>query len=63
MSKKNSATSTHTSTKVTAGQAAAVPKDPMLRQRVSIQRMQNVLLIWLDNNIENNNEDYCNSVN
>jgi hypothetical protein len=62
MDNKNSTKSGHTSSKDTPGEASAVPKGAMPRSRVNIQRVQNVLLIWLDNNIENNNEDYCNSV-
>ena len=32
------------------------------RQRANIQRVQNVLLVWLDNNIDNNTEDCQNTV-
>ena len=45
-----------------AEQASVVPKGVMLRRRVNIQRMQNVLLIWLDNNIDQNNEDCRNTI-
>jgi tetratricopeptide (TPR) repeat protein len=62
MSKKNSTTSGHTGSKANASRVAAVPKDAMPRSRVNIQRMQNVLLIWLDNNIDDNNEDCRNTV-
>jgi hypothetical protein len=62
MSKKNSATSDHTGSKANASQVAAVPKGTMPRSRVNIQRMQNVLLIWLDNNIDDSNEDCRNTV-
>jgi hypothetical protein len=34
----------------------------MPRSRVNTQRVQNVLLIWLDNNIDNNKEDCRNTV-
>jgi tetratricopeptide (TPR) repeat protein len=43
-------------------QSSAVPKGAIPRSRVNIQWMQNVLLIWLDNNIEHKNEDCRNTV-
>jgi hypothetical protein len=61
MNEKNSVTSSYTNSKGTAGQASALPKGTTPRSRVSIQRMQNVLLIWLDNNIDNNNADCRNT--
>jgi hypothetical protein len=45
-----------------AKRTSTVPKGAMPRSRVNIQRMQNVLLVWLDNNIDNNNEDCRNTV-
>ncbi|CAF1146240.1 unnamed protein product [Adineta steineri] len=32
-------------------------------QRMNMQRMQNVLLIWLDNNIDDDNVDFSNTIN
>jgi tetratricopeptide (TPR) repeat protein len=45
-----------------AKRTSTVPKDAIPRQRVNIQRMQNVLLIWLDSNIDDNKEDCRNTV-
>jgi tetratricopeptide (TPR) repeat protein len=45
-----------------AKEDSTVRKGAIPRQRVNIQRMQNVLLIWLDSNIDNNNEDCGNTV-
>jgi hypothetical protein len=44
------------------GQASAIPKSIIPRGRVNIQTMQNVLLIWLDSNIDNKNQDCRNTV-
>jgi hypothetical protein len=45
-----------------AKRTSTVPKSGMPQSLVNIQRMQNVLLIWLDNKIDNNNEDCRNTV-
>ncbi|CAF4171889.1 unnamed protein product, partial [Adineta steineri] len=37
-------------------------KDAVANQRVNMQRMQNVLVIWLDNNINDNNADCHNTI-
>ncbi|CAF1471574.1 unnamed protein product, partial [Adineta steineri] len=42
--------------------ASAVPKGAKDRQRINLQQMQNVLLIWLDNNIDENNDDCQNTI-
>ncbi|CAF4166637.1 unnamed protein product, partial [Adineta steineri] len=43
--------------------ASVAPKDAEGRRRINLQRMQNVLLIcWLDNNIDENNDDYQNNI-
>ena len=39
-------------------QAYPISKDPAGYHQVNIQIIQNVLLIWLDNNIDENNEVY-----
>ena len=62
MSNKNSETSSHTSSKANDGQVSAFPRDAIPRRHVNIQRMQNILLIWLDNSIDSNNEDCRNSI-
>ncbi len=45
-----------------AEQASAVPKSAMPGSRVNIQRVQNVLLIWLDSKIDDNDENCRNTV-
>ncbi|CAF1304562.1 unnamed protein product, partial [Adineta steineri] len=42
--------------------ASAVSKGAESRQRINLQQMQNVLLIWLDNNIDENNDDCQNTI-
>ncbi|CAF0970358.1 unnamed protein product [Adineta steineri] len=42
--------------------ASSVPKDAKGRQRINIQQMQNVLLIWLDSNIDETNNDCQNTI-
>ena len=41
---------------------STVSKRAMPRRPVNIQRMQNVLLIWLDSNIDDTNEDCHNTI-
>jgi tetratricopeptide (TPR) repeat protein len=43
-------------------QTSAHSKDLDRRQRVNIKMVQNVLLIWLDTNIDDNNEDCRNTI-
>ncbi|CAF4045318.1 unnamed protein product, partial [Adineta steineri] len=38
------------------------PEDAEGRRRINIQRMQNVLLIWLDSNIDETNNDCQNTI-
>jgi tetratricopeptide (TPR) repeat protein len=45
-----------------AKQASTVSKGDNTRQYTGIRQLQNVLLIWLDNNIDDNNEDCRNTV-
>ena len=40
-----------------AEQASTVAKDAPVRRRVDMKMVQNVLLIWLDSNIDDNNQD------
>ncbi|CAF4163781.1 unnamed protein product, partial [Adineta steineri] len=42
--------------------ASTVPKDEEHRRRVNIRQMQNVLLIWLDSNIDETNDDCQNTI-
>ncbi|CAF3829719.1 unnamed protein product [Adineta steineri] len=41
---------------------STVPKAAEVRQRINLQRMQNVVLVWLDNNIDENNHDCQNTI-
>jgi tetratricopeptide (TPR) repeat protein len=43
-------------------QATVVPKGARTQGRINIQMVQNVLLIWLDSNIDDNNEDCHNTI-
>jgi tetratricopeptide (TPR) repeat protein len=43
-------------------QAYALSKDAGRRRRANIKIVQNVLLIWLDNNIDDNKKDYHNTI-
>jgi hypothetical protein len=45
-----------------AEQASAHSKDAVPRRRINRQMMQNIVLIWLDNNIDNNSIDCCNKI-
>jgi tetratricopeptide (TPR) repeat protein len=45
-----------------AKEASTVPKGAMPPSDINIQRIQNLLLIWLDNNIDDNNEHCRNTV-
>ncbi|CAF1138424.1 unnamed protein product [Adineta steineri] len=42
--------------------ASIVPKSSEGRRRISIQQMQSALLIWLDNNIDETNDDCQNTI-
>ncbi|CAF0954697.1 unnamed protein product [Adineta steineri] len=42
--------------------ASTVSKGAEIRRHINVQRMQNVLLIWLDNNIDENNDDCQNTI-
>src|SRR5437879_1497112 len=43
-------------------QVSAHSKDPVRRGRINMQMVQNVLLIWLDNNIDDKNADCRNTI-
>ena len=45
-----------------AGQPSAIPKDRNPPRRINVKMVQNVLLIWLDSNIDDNNADCRNTM-
>ena len=51
-----------TSGTTTAKQVSSASKDVIPRGRANIKRVQNVLLIWLDSNIDNSNSDCQNTI-
>ena len=51
-----------TAGKSKAPQASVQPKDAVSRRRMNIQMVQNVLLTWLDNNIDESSADYRNTI-
>ncbi|CAF0750932.1 unnamed protein product [Adineta steineri] len=57
MGNKKSITSAQTSTKANAKHLSKFSKDAVVNRRINMQRMQNVLLIWLDNNIDDDDDD------
>jgi tetratricopeptide (TPR) repeat protein len=61
MASKNPTISGNTGGKY-AKQTSGSTKDPRSPQRANIKMVQNVLLIWLDSNIDDNNEDCRNTV-
>ncbi|UJR23096.1 hypothetical protein I4U23_026119 [Adineta vaga] len=44
-----------------SSESSPVSEETRVRRRLDIQKIQNVLLIWLDSNIDNNNEDCQNT--
>ncbi|CAF0895902.1 unnamed protein product [Adineta steineri] len=62
MLNNKSITSVQTNTQTSAKFISKFSKDAVANQRINRQRMQNVLLIWLDNNINENNVDYNNTI-
>ena len=58
------ATSKSTTTSKSSGakQSSVQPKDAVRRRRMNIRMVQNVLLIWLDNNIDKSSADYRNTI-
>ncbi|CAF4232907.1 unnamed protein product, partial [Adineta steineri] len=45
-----------------ATDASTLPKDAEARRRINIQQVQNVLLVWLDSNIDETNDDCQNTI-
>ena len=62
MGNKKSTTSSKYSGSEKAKDASHLLKDTSTRRRATISSVQNVLLIWLDNNFNENNEDCRNTV-
>jgi tetratricopeptide (TPR) repeat protein len=62
MGNKKSAISDNTGSKYNDKQASDSTKDARRRRRANIEMVQNVVLIWLDSNIDDNNEDCRNTV-
>ncbi|CAF1529550.1 unnamed protein product [Adineta steineri] len=54
-------TSVETNTQASAKHVSNFSKDAAVKRRMHMQKMQNVPLIWLDNNINDNNAD-CNNI-
>ncbi|CAF0997718.1 unnamed protein product [Adineta steineri] len=63
MANDKSITSVQTNAQANTKHVSKFSKDSVEnRRRITIQRMQNVLLIWLDNNINENNDDCSNTI-
>ncbi|CAF1081296.1 unnamed protein product [Adineta steineri] len=62
MANNKSTTSIETNTQADAKYVSNFSKDVVANRRMNMQRMQNVLLIWLDNNINDNNDDCSNTI-
>ncbi|CAF3948493.1 unnamed protein product [Adineta steineri] len=62
MGNKNSSAATASSNAKHVKPVSGVFTGTTVNRRMNIQRMQNVLLIWLDSNINENNADCNNTV-
>src|SRR4051812_21362293 len=62
MSNDKSKATTLTGAAAKAEQVSAHSKGAVPRTRINIQMVQNVLLIWLDKNIDDNNADCRNTI-
>ncbi|CAF1467915.1 unnamed protein product [Adineta steineri] len=62
MANNKSIVSVQTNAQVNAKQTSSFPRGAVANRRMNMQRMQNVLLIWLDNNINENNADCSNTI-
>ncbi|CAF0824373.1 unnamed protein product [Adineta steineri] len=58
-----SITSVRTNAQANAKHVSNFSKDALVNRHMNMQKMQNVLLIWLDNNINDNNADCNNTIN
>ncbi|CAF1214074.1 unnamed protein product [Adineta steineri] len=61
MGNKKSKASVKTNTQANANNVSTVSKNVVANRRMNMKRMQNVLLIWLDSNINDNDPD-CNNI-
>ncbi|CAF1136452.1 unnamed protein product [Adineta steineri] len=62
MGNNRSITSVQTNTQANAKHISNFSKDAVVNRRINMQRMQNVLVIWLDKNINDNNADCSNTI-
>ncbi|CAF1357787.1 unnamed protein product [Adineta steineri] len=62
MANTKAITSVQTNTQTNVKHVSNFSKDAVENRRINMQRMQNVLLIWLDNNINDNNADCNNTI-
>ncbi|CAF1473012.1 unnamed protein product [Adineta steineri] len=63
MANNESVTSAQTSTEANAKRASTFSRNTVENRRgINMKRMQSVLLIWLDSNINENNADYGNTI-
>ncbi|CAF4142231.1 unnamed protein product, partial [Adineta steineri] len=62
MANNKAITSVKTITQANAKHVANFSMNAVANRRMNMQRMQNVLLIWLDNNINENNADCSNTI-
>ncbi|CAF1239691.1 unnamed protein product [Adineta steineri] len=62
MANNKSIISVQINTKASTKHVSNFSKDAIANRRMNMQRMQNVLLIWLDNNINENNADCSNTI-
>ncbi|CAF0791314.1 unnamed protein product [Adineta steineri] len=62
MANNKSTTSVQTNTQANAKHVSNFSKDAVENRCINMQRVQNFLLIWLDNNINNNNADCNNTI-
>ncbi|CAF1053051.1 unnamed protein product [Adineta steineri] len=62
MANNKSITSVQTNTQANSKHVSKFFSDAVENRRIIMQRMQNILLIWLDNNVNENNADYGNTI-
>src|SRR5689334_357413 len=62
MGNEKSKPTDHSGASATAEAASAHSTSAIPRERVNIQMVQNVLLIWLDSNIDDNSADCRNTI-
>ncbi|CAF1053217.1 unnamed protein product [Adineta steineri] len=62
MANNKSITSVQTNTQANAKHVSKFSSDAVENRRIIMQRMQNILLIWLDNNINENDADCSNTI-